>query len=193
MRDAAFDTGVIIADAVALAELPGGTGHEGVRIDWLHKRLTNAPGSRHVDDVGNLVWTFGPPPYRLAVLVHVDDVFDEATVRGVTRRDGWLCGPGIGDNAIAVATAVAERSLISPVPMVVVFTVGEEGLGGVRGACRIRRATARPTRTRRSRPAYRRSPSAAARARTCTPRPNPSWPAPSPPAPPNCAPSRPRS
>jgi hypothetical protein len=96
MRDAACDTGVIIADAVALAELPGGTGHEQVRIDWLNKRLAEAPGSRHVDGVGNLVWTFGPPPHRLAVLVHVDDVFDEQTARGITRRDGWLCGPGIG-------------------------------------------------------------------------------------------------
>jgi hypothetical protein len=33
MRDAAFDTGVIIADAVALAELPGGTRREQIRID----------------------------------------------------------------------------------------------------------------------------------------------------------------
>ena len=138
MRDAACDTGVIIADAVALAELPGGTGHERVRIDWLNKRLAAAPGSRHVDGVGNLVWTFGPPPYRLAVLVHVDDVFGEQTARGVIRRDGWLCGPGIGDNAIAVATAVAviERALAAPgeKPLAVVFTVGEEGLGGLRGA-----------------------------------------------------------
>jgi len=138
MRDAACDTGVIIADAVALAELPGGTGHERVRIDWLNKRLAAAPGSRHVDGVGNLVWTFGPPPYRLAVLVHVDDVFGEQTARGVIQRDGWLCGPGIGDNAIAVATAVAviERALAGPgeKPLAVVFTVGEEGLGGLRGA-----------------------------------------------------------
>ena len=138
MRDAACDTGVIIADAVALAELPGGTGHERVRIDWLNERLAASPGSRHVDGVGNLVWTFGPPPYRLAVLVHVDDVFGEQTARGVIRRDGWLCGPGIGDNAIAVATAVAviERALAGPgeKPLAVVFTVGEEGLGGLRGA-----------------------------------------------------------
>jgi acetylornithine deacetylase/succinyl-diaminopimelate desuccinylase-like protein len=138
MRDAACDTEVIIADAVALAELPGGTGHERVRIDWLNKRLAAAPGSRHVDGVGNLVWTFGPPPYRLAVLVHVDDVFGEQTARGVIRRDGWLCGPGIGDNAIAIATAVAviERALAAPgeKPLAVVFTVGEEGLGGLRGA-----------------------------------------------------------
>jgi acetylornithine deacetylase/succinyl-diaminopimelate desuccinylase-like protein len=138
MPEAAFDPAAIAADAVALAELPGGTGHEQVRIDWLQERLEHAPGSRYVDRVGNLVWAFGPPPYRLAVLVHVDDVFDEATERGVTRRDGWLCGPGIGDNAIAVATAVAVASCElagpGPRPVAVVFTVGEEGLGGLRGA-----------------------------------------------------------
>jgi hypothetical protein len=107
MMNTAFDPAAIAADAVTLAELDGGTGRERVRIDWLLRRLDGAPGSRHVDAVGNLVWTFGPPPYRLAVLVHVDDVLGEATVRGVAERDGWLAGPGIGDNAIAVATAVA--------------------------------------------------------------------------------------
>ncbi len=129
-----FDPAAIAADAVALAELHGGTGHERVRIDWLQRRLEQAPGSRSVDEVGNLVWTFGPPPYRLAVLVHVDDVFDEATARGVVPRDGWLCGPGIGDNAIAVATTVAVAERSGPGPVAVVFTVGEEGLGGLRGA-----------------------------------------------------------
>jgi tripeptide aminopeptidase len=131
-----LDPAAIVADAVTLAELPGGTGQEQVRIEWLQRRLEQAPGTRSVDEVGNLVWTFGRPPYRLAVLVHVDDVFDEAIVRGVTRRDGWLCGPGIGDNAIAVATAVAvaEQAGPEPGPVAVVFTVGEEGLGGLRGA-----------------------------------------------------------
>ena len=142
MTDTAVDPAAIAADAVALAELDGCTGRERVRIDWLLRRLHDAPGRRRVDDAGNLVWTFGPPPYRLAVLVHVDDVFGAATARGITERDGWLSGPGIGDNAIAVATAVAvaERGLIehSPagptLPLVVVFTIGEEGLGGLRGA-----------------------------------------------------------
>lgn len=58
MRDTSFDPEAIAADAVALAGLPGGTGHEGIRIDWLQRRLADAPGSRHVDAVGNLVWTF---------------------------------------------------------------------------------------------------------------------------------------
>jgi hypothetical protein len=116
MPEAAFDPAAIAADAVALAELHGGTGHEQVRIDWLQGRLEQAPGSRYVDGVGNLVWAFGPPPYRLAVLVHVDDVFDETTERCVTRRDGWLCGPGIGDNAIAQLTCPidAHRSSSKP-------------------------------------------------------------------------------
>jgi hypothetical protein len=43
MRDAAFDPAAIAADAVELAELPGGTGHEQVRIDWLQRRLRQAP------------------------------------------------------------------------------------------------------------------------------------------------------
>jgi tripeptide aminopeptidase len=67
-------------------------------------------------------------------------------VRGVAQQDGWLAGPGIGDNAIAVATAVAvaehglaEQSPAGPavpgaLPVAIVFTVGEEGLGGLRGA-----------------------------------------------------------
>jgi hypothetical protein len=88
MREVRLDPAAIAADAVALAELHGGTGHEHVRIDWLQRRLKQAPGRRHVDEVGKLVWAFGPPPYRLAVLVHVDDVFDETTARGVTQRDG---------------------------------------------------------------------------------------------------------
>jgi len=141
MQDIGADPAAIAADAIALAELPGGTGHEAVRTDWLQRRLAGAPGARHVDAAGNLVWAFGPPPFRLALLVHVDDVFTEATPRGITERDGWLCGPGIGDNAIAVATAVAvaEGGLIpadgaaSP-GLVIVFTVGEEGLGALRGA-----------------------------------------------------------
>jgi tripeptide aminopeptidase len=142
MTDTAVDPAVIAADAVALAELDGGTGRERVRIDWLLRRLHDAPGSRRVDDAGNLVWAFGPPPYRLAVLVHADDVFGEATHRRVTERDGWLSGPGIGDNAVAIATAVAVaehglggHSLAGrELPLVIVFTVGEEGLGGLRGA-----------------------------------------------------------
>jgi tripeptide aminopeptidase len=136
MTGTALDPAAIASDAVALAELDGGTGRERARIDWLQRRLASAPGDRQVDEAGNLRWSFGIVPCRLALLVHVDDVFGPDTVRGVSQRDGWLAGPGIGDNAIAVATtvAVAERDIPLPAALTVVFTVGEEGLGALRGA-----------------------------------------------------------
>ena len=81
MQDTAFDPAAIAADAVALAELHGGTGHECTRIEWLQRRLEKAPGRQYADGVGNQVWTFGPPPYQLAVAVHVEDIFDKAGSR----------------------------------------------------------------------------------------------------------------
>jgi hypothetical protein len=81
MQDTAFDSAAIAADAVALAELHGSTGNECTRIEWLQRRLEKAPGRQYVDGVGNLVWTFGPPPYQLAVFVHVNAVGSDLTHR----------------------------------------------------------------------------------------------------------------
>ena len=58
------------------------------------------------------------------------------------RRDGeTLVGPGVGDNAAAVAVAV---NVVAPLveegrlgPGAVAFTVGEEGLGNLRGAIAV--------------------------------------------------------
>jgi acetylornithine deacetylase/succinyl-diaminopimelate desuccinylase-like protein len=55
----------------------------------------------------------------------------------VVDEDGILRGPGIGDNALAVAVAVDVVERLAPeleAPLAVAFTVGEEGLGGLRGA-----------------------------------------------------------
>lgn len=55
----------------------------------------------------------------------------------VVERDGRLVGPGIGDNALAVAVAANVVEELAPrldAPFAVVFTVGEEGLGALRGA-----------------------------------------------------------
>jgi hypothetical protein len=60
MQDTAFDPAAIATDAVALAELHGGTGNECTRIEWLQRRLEKAPGRQYVDGVGNLVWTPTP-------------------------------------------------------------------------------------------------------------------------------------
>ena len=124
-------------DLIQLAAIPAPTGNEGARIAWLEQRLAGAPGSRARDDVGNLVWRLGNGRPALAVLAHVDTVFGEDVAHEPVEREGWLHGPGIGDNAAAVVVALTVVEALAAEfarPLVVVFTVGEEGLGDLLGA-----------------------------------------------------------
>jgi acetylornithine deacetylase/succinyl-diaminopimelate desuccinylase-like protein len=95
----------------------------------------------HDDEAGNLIWRWGEAEPALVVAAHLDTVF-AADTRLDARRDGeTLVGPGVGDNAAAVAVAV---NVVSPLlgrgclgPGAVAFTVGEEGLGNLRGAIAV--------------------------------------------------------
>jgi len=128
--------GRVLDDTLAIARIPAPTGEEGDRIEWLERRLAGCGGDRRTDGAGNLVWSLGRPPYDVMLLTHVDTVFDRDVDHEPRLRGGWLCGPGVGDNSVAVATTVNvveslardERSLAA------VFTVGEEGLGSLRGS-----------------------------------------------------------
>jgi acetylornithine deacetylase/succinyl-diaminopimelate desuccinylase-like protein len=130
----------IVDDLLAIAAIPAPTGDEQQRQAWLRKRLR---GDLTDDDVGNLIWRPGGDGGRpdVLVLAHVDTVFGR-DVAHRPRRDGdSLHGPGVGDNAAAVATtiAVVESLQDAGVPLAgvaVAFTVGEEGLGDLLGARR---------------------------------------------------------
>ncbi|HKO26972.1 MAG TPA: M20/M25/M40 family metallo-hydrolase, partial [Solirubrobacteraceae bacterium] len=115
--------------------IPAPTGSEEARIRWLEDRLGELPGSLGRDEVGNLVWRFGGPP-ELLVMAHVDTVFHGLDEIDVVRSDGELVGPGVGDNAAAVMTVIWMLSELESIPpgLAVAFTVGEEGLGNLRGA-----------------------------------------------------------
>ena len=130
-----------LADAVLeLASIPAPTFQEEARLEWVERRLAGKPGRRYRDETGNLVWTWGDEAERPAVLVmaHVDTVFPADTELRFRRENGYLVGPGIGDNAAAVVVAVdAVSSLLERDRVAagaVAFTVGEEGLGNLRGA-----------------------------------------------------------
>lgn len=131
----------LIDDLVALATTPAPTFEEGPRLRWLERRLAGAPGELRRDRVGNLIWTWGDGPPRVVVAAHVDTVFPAPTPLRVERVCGDLVGPGIGDNAAAVAVAVTvvEELLTAgiPAPGAVAFTVGEEGLGNLAGATAV--------------------------------------------------------
>ncbi|HET6174239.1 MAG TPA: M20/M25/M40 family metallo-hydrolase [Gaiellales bacterium] len=129
-------------DLLALARVPAPTFDEGERIEWLRRRLADAPGTRVTDSAGSLIWRFGEGRPRVLLLAHVDTVFARELAHEPVLEDGRLRGPGVGDNAAAVVCAVAvveemarERSVEG---LAVAFTVGEEGLGnlaGSRAAC----------------------------------------------------------
>jgi acetylornithine deacetylase/succinyl-diaminopimelate desuccinylase-like protein len=126
---------VDVDELMHFAAIPAPTGAEEVRLAWLADRLAGARGRRHRDAAGNLVWSLGDGPAELLVLAHVDTVFDAATPLTFARQGDAVIGPGIGDNATAVMAAVWVVERLEPRPgLVVAFTVGEEGLGNLRGA-----------------------------------------------------------
>jgi acetylornithine deacetylase/succinyl-diaminopimelate desuccinylase-like protein len=70
---------------------------------------------------------------------HLDTVFPENTNVKVTREGNVLRGPGIGDDCrglavlLAVVRAMDKASVTTPGTITFVGTVGEEGLGDLRG------------------------------------------------------------
>jgi acetylornithine deacetylase/succinyl-diaminopimelate desuccinylase-like protein len=128
----------LLRDVLAIARIPAPTFSESARMDWIERRLGSAPGTLRRDDVGNLLWTWGTGRPDLMLAAHVDTVFGPETVLSVRREGSWLVGPGVGDNAAAIAVAIdVVEELLARRPLkpgAVAFTVGEEGLGNLVGA-----------------------------------------------------------
>ncbi|HTX10508.1 MAG TPA: M20/M25/M40 family metallo-hydrolase [Solirubrobacteraceae bacterium] len=133
---------MIDADELArFTAIAAPTGSEEARIRWLEDRLSGQRGSLERDEVGNLVWRFGGSP-ELLLMAHVDTVFHGLDTIDVVRDDGGLIGPGVGDNAAAVMTVIWALLALDSIPpgIAVAFTVGEEGLGNLRGALHVCRS-----------------------------------------------------
>jgi tripeptide aminopeptidase len=125
------------AELAAFAAIPAPTGSEQARLAWLEERLRGRVGSLSRDAVGNLVWRTGASGAPvLLVMAHLDTVFAGLEDIQIERDGDDLVGPGIGDNATAVMALVwvLERLTAIPEGLCAVFTVGEEGLGNLRGA-----------------------------------------------------------
>ena len=135
----------MVRDLIAIAQIPAPTFAEEPRLAWLERRLDTEPGTFERDAVGNLIWRLADGPVDTLLLAHVDTVFDAATALAVGEEDGWLHGAGVGDNAAAIAVALAVAPALAGRPLAVAFTVGEEGLGNLRGALNAC-ATLRPAR-----------------------------------------------
>ncbi len=99
--------------------------------------LTNV----RVDKVGNVLGERAGRTRKphLVLSAHLDTVFPADVPVSVTRDKNWLRGPGIADDCrglavvLAVARALEAAKVQTEGPITFVGTVGEEGLGDLRG------------------------------------------------------------
>ncbi len=102
-------------------------GGDAARGAWVARQLQAQGLETYTDELGNL-WTGCGPTL---VVAHIDTVLTPGPLRCEINR--WY-GPAVGDNSsgVAVLTALA-RELVAQ-GCTVAFSVGEEGLGNLRGA-----------------------------------------------------------
>lgn len=134
----------LIRETIAIAEIPAPTFAESDRARYVAERI-QALGvpEVEVDPAGNVVGRIpGAAPIRRPALVlaaHLDTVFPLGTDVTVRGEGDVLRGPGVGDNSASVATMLwaahllVQSGLQLSGDVVVAATVGEEGLGDLRG------------------------------------------------------------
>jgi len=124
-----------------VTEIPAPPFCEDVRGDWIADRF-NELGLREVrrDEIGNVLgWLSGNGAEPLVVSAHLDTVFPPETDVTVSREGALLRGPGISDDGrglaalLALAGAFQATGLQTDTPVLMVATVGEEGIGDLRG------------------------------------------------------------
>jgi len=126
----------------AVSAIPAPTGGESDRAKFMAAAFGRA-GLRSIetDAAGNVLATWGGDAggSPVALCAHLDTVFGPEVDVGVRRDGARLVGPGIGDNArglaglIAMARLLARNGWRSRHPVWLVATVGEEGVGNLRG------------------------------------------------------------
>ncbi|MGW8265802.1 MAG: M20/M25/M40 family metallo-hydrolase, partial [Longimicrobiales bacterium] len=131
-----------MSDLVALTEIPAPPFLEEERGLAYAELLRNAGAdSVRIDEVGNvLAFRAGTVGGRTVVLgAHLDTVFPEGTDVTVKVRGDTLFAPGIGDDTrglivvLTVLRALEGAGVETEADLIFLGSVGEEGLGDLRG------------------------------------------------------------
>ncbi|CAN5635075.1 M20/M25/M40 family metallo-hydrolase [soil metagenome] len=142
-----------LRELIALTEIPAPPFGEERRAAAFADMLREAGAdSVHIDSIGNVIavrkGTAGVRTVGLAG--HLDTVFPEGTDVTVRVRGDTLFAPGIGDDTrglivvLHVLRALAEAEIRTEADLLFIGTVGEEGLGDLRGVKYLFRPGARP-------------------------------------------------
>ncbi len=139
LRDTEPET---LENQVAICEIAAPPFHEAERAEEYQRRLAELGLEKvRIDAVGNAIGErpgVGDGP-TVVLSAHLDTVFPPGTDVTVTREGEVLSGPGIGDDCrgltvvLAVARAMQEVELETEGTVIFVGTVGEEGVGDLRG------------------------------------------------------------
>ncbi|HEX7117606.1 MAG TPA: M20/M25/M40 family metallo-hydrolase [Longimicrobiales bacterium] len=138
-----------LAAMVELAQIPAPPFGEAARAERVRRWFRDLGlADVALDEAGNVLARLpspsggaAAPPDRAPILVaaHLDTIFPPGTDVSVRDVGGRLVGPGIADNArglaamLAIARALVEAAPSLRRPVVFVATVGEEGVGDLRG------------------------------------------------------------
>ena len=132
----------IVDEQVRLCEIPAPPFKETARAE-AYRRLFQTNGLKNVriDSVGNVIGErpgLGPRP-NVVISAHLDTVFPEGTDVRTSRTGSVVRGPGISDDCrglavvLGVLRALNSARVQTTGTLTFVGTVGEEGLGDLRG------------------------------------------------------------
>ena len=129
----------VLADARRICAVPAPPFGEAERGRLVAALLEEAGVAARTDATGNVIGALGGSgPDTTVFAAHLDTVFPAGTPIAFEEDADRVAAPGLGDNAIAVAALLhlARRSAGRDLarPLALVATVGEEGLGDLRGA-----------------------------------------------------------
>lgn len=129
-------------DLIELTEIPAPPFKEEKRAARYAEMLREAGVPQvEIDEVGNVVTRFKGTEGRetVAMVAHLDTVFPEGTDVRVRREGDRLLAPGIGDDTrglalmLTVVRAMVRAGVETRGDVLFVASVGEEGLGDLRG------------------------------------------------------------
>lgn len=116
-----------VADPLTLLNEIAEVAGDQARGKWVASRLSALGYTPQSDEVGN-VWAGDG---RLLLVAHLDTVLEPGPVRRQGER--WH-GAAVGDNSSGIAVLVSQAEALLSKGLTLAFSVGEEGLGNLRGA-----------------------------------------------------------
>ena len=129
----------IIAENIAICEIPAPTFHEEKRAAYLAKRIKKLGfKNAKIDKVGNVIARIPGRKPTIMLVAHMDTVFEDAKIE-VKRKGDWLYGKGISDDASGITVLLYLLELINkgllkiPNKLIFAFTAGEESRGNCKG------------------------------------------------------------